>query len=158
MLNAEEVLRRAVDDALNALAELRQQNGEECVDHKRRKDQRKHNGDRAAEFFTRAGLFLALCELGCEPPIDQTHERIEQKRDDRAGDKRRKDAQDIGHQLEEARQIRKDHDEQNADKNNCQRRDAPLKISAVSAFLHTRPTILSNLFKSTIIRPKVQQS
>ena len=70
-----------------------------------------------------------------EPGIKEPDDRVQQERDHHAEDQRLQNgAQRLQHG-EKARQIRKNHDEQNADKNNSQRGQANFDILPVFMFL-----------------------
>ena len=134
-LNASVIGLGVVDDTRHAVIQLRQQHGEKRIHDKSGNDQREHDARRAAELLRRIACLRILClflfQRGCQPRIDEFHERIEQEREHDAVDQRRQNRPEAVQHGKEARNVRKDHDQQDADDDDDQGGDPPAEIRLV---------------------------
>ena len=130
------VFRRTVDDARDALIELRQQHCEERVNDEGRENKREDKRDGAAQLIGLSFLHAPLFENRPEAKVDKVHDRVQQKCNHNARNERRENPPDRAEQREKARKIRKNHHQQNADKNDDQGRQTPFKIPPVVLLAH----------------------
>ena len=130
---------RVVHDSDDALIQLRQQHGEECVQNQNGHDNADKDARCAAQIADERGLeFRFLFQQRQKAAVNEAYDRVQKKRDHHAEDQRLQNRFQRGQNAEEARQIRKDHDEQNADKDHNERCQTPFDVWLVPVFVHAR--------------------
>ena len=139
MVDAGIVVFRIVHDPVDALIQLRQQHGEKGVQNQNSYDDADENARRAAQIADERGLELRLLlQQRQQTAVDEAHDGVQEERDHHAEDQRLQNRLQRSQNAEKSRQIRKDHDEQNADKDHDQRRQAPFDIWLIPVFVHVR--------------------